>query len=117
MQNPPIVRGGLENADLFPMSGSASWCFLIPKIWRSPPFKKCLQHIHGQFMGVLLKARICLSSSSSSSTSQSAWLVLVLLVRLPYSILKQEWRDTWAGSEWDIRWFTLEVRVAEGLIH
>ena len=31
MQNPPILRDGLENADLFPMSGPASWCFLIPK--------------------------------------------------------------------------------------
>jgi hypothetical protein len=29
--NPPILRGGLENADLFPMSGPASWCILIPK--------------------------------------------------------------------------------------
>ena len=31
MQNPPLLRDGLENADLFPMSGPASWCFLIPK--------------------------------------------------------------------------------------
>jgi hypothetical protein len=30
-QNSPILRGGLENADLFPMSSPASWCFLIPK--------------------------------------------------------------------------------------
>ena len=29
MQNPPILHGGLENADLFLMSGRASWCFLI----------------------------------------------------------------------------------------
>ena len=31
MQNPPILRDGLENADLFPMSGPASWYFLVPK--------------------------------------------------------------------------------------
>jgi hypothetical protein len=31
MQSPPILRDGLENAALFPMSGPASWCILIPK--------------------------------------------------------------------------------------
>jgi hypothetical protein len=48
MQNPPILRGGLENADLFPMSGPASWCFLIPK-------RFCKVSIHPQ---KLPKARL-----------------------------------------------------------
>jgi hypothetical protein len=29
--NDPIKHGGLENADIFLMSGAALWCILIPK--------------------------------------------------------------------------------------
>ena len=42
MQNPPILRDGLENAALFPMSGPASWCILVTKRFKevSTPQKK-----------------------------------------------------------------------------
>ena len=54
MQNPPILRDGLENADLFPMSGPASWCFLIPPILQKK--RKKVAHLSVSKLGAVWRS-------------------------------------------------------------